>query len=58
LEISTTTFPSILYDESAKLIHDPDHSVDEDRFILLGFSSALRLHIVCPAIKTILVRPK
>ena len=38
---------SVFYDESAKLIHDPDHSDDEDRFILLGFSSALRLLVVC-----------
>jgi len=38
---------SVFYDESAKLIHDPDHSDDEERFILLGFSSALRLLVVC-----------
>jgi uncharacterized DUF497 family protein len=38
---------SVFYDESAKLIHDPDHSEDEDRFILLGFSSTLRLLVVC-----------
>ena len=34
-------------DEHAILINDPDHSVEEDRFVLLGFSSALRLLIVC-----------
>lgn len=38
---------SVFYDESAKLIHDPEHSDDEDRFILLGFSSALRMLVVC-----------
>lgn len=38
---------SVFYDEEAKLIHDPDHSEDEDRFILLGFSSALRILVVC-----------
>ena len=26
---------------------DPDHSEDEDRFILLGLSAALRLLVVC-----------
>ena len=26
-------------DENARLKHDPDHSRDEDRFILLGFSA-------------------
>lgn len=34
-------------DEKARLIHDPDHSGDEDRFILLGFSAKLRLLAVC-----------
>jgi len=33
-------------DEQAILIGDPDHSVDEDRFILLG-ASASRLLVVC-----------
>jgi len=26
---------------------DPDHSDDEDRFVLLGLSSQLRLLVVC-----------
>ena len=34
-------------DENALLIHDPDHSVEEDRFVLLGMSYKLRLLIVC-----------
>jgi uncharacterized DUF497 family protein len=38
---------SAFYDERAKLIDDPDHSQDEDRFVLLGLSSALRLLVVC-----------
>ena len=39
---------SAFYDERAKLIDDPDHSEDEeDRFVLLGLSSALRLLVVC-----------
>jgi uncharacterized DUF497 family protein len=29
------------------LIDDPDHSDDEERFILLGLSSSLRLLLVC-----------
>ncbi len=28
-------------------MHDPDHSDDEDRFVLLGLSSAQRLLVVC-----------
>jgi uncharacterized DUF497 family protein len=38
---------SVFADERAKLINDPDHSEDEDRFVLLGLSSALRLLLVC-----------
>ncbi len=34
-------------DEHAKLIDDPDHSEDEERFVLLGLSSALRMLLVC-----------
>ena len=38
---------SVFADERAKLIDDPDHSDDEDRFVLLGLSSSLRLLLVC-----------
>ncbi len=38
---------SAFVDERAKLIGDPDHSGDDDRFVLLGLSSALRLLLVC-----------
>ncbi len=38
---------SVFYDESAKLISDPDHSDEEDRFILLGVSHSLRVILVC-----------
>jgi uncharacterized DUF497 family protein len=33
-------------DESARLIDDPDHSEEEDRFLLLGFSFQARCLIV------------
>lgn len=35
------------FDEQAKLIDDPDHSEDEDRFVLLGLSATLKLLVVC-----------
>lgn len=35
------------YDERARLIADPDHSENEERFILLGYSSGLKLLVVC-----------
>ncbi|MEO6171914.1 MAG: BrnT family toxin [Arenimonas sp.] len=38
---------SIFSDERAKLIADPEHSDDEERFILLGLSTKLRLLVVC-----------
>ena len=37
---------SVFADENAKLIDDPDHSEDEDRFVLLGLSQTLRLLVV------------
>ena len=33
-------------DENARLKHDPDHSQDENRFILLGFSAKLSVLVV------------
>lgn len=38
---------TVFCDENARLISDPDHSEDEDRFILMGLSSSLRLLVVC-----------
>jgi uncharacterized protein len=34
-------------DLNARMIFDPEHSDDEDRFIILGISSELRLLVVC-----------
>ena len=39
-------------DEVARLIPDPDHSVDEDRFILLGTSIGSRLIVVCHCVRS------
>ena len=38
---------SVFSDENGLLIHDPDHSDDEDRFVLLGLSSSRRALVVC-----------
>ena len=38
---------TVFADENAKLIDDPDRSEEEDRFVLLGLSSNLRLLVVC-----------
>lgn len=45
--ISFDEAKTCFYDEAALLIYDPDHSVEEDRFILLGLSSESKLLIVC-----------
>ena len=37
---------SVFLDESARLIDDPDHSEEEDRFLLLGYSFRARCLIV------------
>ena len=34
-------------DGFARTIQDPDHSIEEDHFILLGMSTALKLLVVC-----------
>lgn len=44
--ISFEEAETVFYDKSARLIFDPDHLEDEDRFILLGLSSELKLLIV------------
>jgi uncharacterized protein len=35
------------YDDNARILDDPDHSDDEDRFLLLGVSSRMRILVVC-----------
>jgi uncharacterized DUF497 family protein len=37
---------SVFDDSRARLFRDPDHSEGEDRFILLGVSSAARILVV------------
>jgi hypothetical protein len=38
---------TVFFDDRALLLDDPDHSDQEDRFILLGLSAALRTLVVC-----------
>ncbi|MBT3272869.1 MAG: BrnT family toxin [Spirochaetales bacterium] len=46
-QISFVEARTVFYDPNALLIHDPDHSSDEDRFILLGLSSKTKILVVC-----------
>jgi len=38
---------TVFSDPNARMIFDTEHSGDEERFILLGISSGLRLLVVC-----------
>lgn len=45
--ISFEEAQTAFYDENARLSYDPDHSQSEDRYLLLGMSSSLRILVVC-----------
>ena len=38
---------TVFYDEEALVINDPEHSENEERFIILGESSRANLLVVC-----------
>ena len=38
---------SAFTDDNGLLLDDPDHSEDEERFVLLGMSARLRVLVVC-----------
>ena len=38
---------SVFFDDAALEYPDPDHSTDEDRFLMLGRSYLLRILVVC-----------
>jgi uncharacterized DUF497 family protein len=38
---------TVFFDESAILFDDPEHSSEEDRFLLLGMSETAHICIVC-----------
>jgi uncharacterized DUF497 family protein len=46
-KVSFEEAKTVFYDDEALFKDDPDHSQDEERFILLGMSSALRTLVVC-----------
>jgi uncharacterized protein len=45
-KVSFEDAQSVFSDERALLIDDPEHSEDEERFVLLGLSQTLRLLVV------------
>ena len=45
-KISFEEAKSVFFDENARLIPDPEHSVEEERYIILGISERLNLLVV------------
>jgi len=45
--ISFAEAQTVFKDANARLSYDPDHSQNEDRYVLLGVSTVLRMLIVC-----------
>ena len=45
--ISFSEAQTVFYDENAIQFYDPDHSNEEDRFILLGANYKLNILLVC-----------
>ena len=46
-QISFEEAKTVFYDDEAKVIDDPEHSEEEQRFIILGFSRRANLLVVC-----------
>jgi len=46
-KVSFEEAQTVFLDENAIRYYDPDHSQDEDRFIMLGMSLSLRVLVVC-----------
>lgn len=46
-KISFEEAKTVFYDTEALLIDDPEHSIEEERFIILGFSQKANLLVVC-----------
>jgi len=44
--ISFDEAKTVFFDENAKVIHDPEHSDDEERFVILGLSVNVRMLVV------------
>lgn len=46
-KISFEEAKTVFYDSNALIIDDPEHSEEEDRFIILGLSKKTNLLVVC-----------
>ena len=58
-KISFEEAKTVFYDEEALVIDDPEHSQEEERFIILGLSNRANLLVVCHCYRasdTIIIR--
>jgi len=46
-KVSFEEASTVFFDEKAIEFFDPDHSKDEDRFVMLGHSHRMRVLVVC-----------
>jgi uncharacterized DUF497 family protein len=51
--ISFAEAETAFYDDYATIIDDPDHSAEEERFLLLGMSAALRILVVVHCVREV-----
>ncbi|NNF98560.1 MAG: BrnT family toxin [Desulfobacteraceae bacterium] len=45
--VSFEVAQTVFFDENAIEFDDPDHSIQEERFIILGLSQSLKVLVVC-----------
>jgi len=50
--ISFEEAQTVFFDPNARLMADPDHSEDEERFVILGMSYKLKIMVVCHCYKS------
>ncbi len=50
-KISFEEAQTVFYDENALVIDDPEHSKEEERFIILGLSAQANLLVVCHCLR-------
>ncbi len=51
-KVSFEEAKTVFYDDCALVIDDPEHSEDEERFIILGASSKANLLVVCHCVRS------
>ena len=51
--VSLEEAQTVFFDENAIEFDDPGHSIQEERFILLGLSQSLKVLVVCHCYRTV-----